>query len=159
MSGWRPALRIARRSIRRNLGRSLLVAVLVGLPVAAATMVDVVARTLFSAERDASRAMGAADAQVDGDRRVDACPTTSRRAGAASAPASAERDPEDVDLAALLPPGSRVARQPPRYFVGLKRGRARHPGAARARGPARAAAPARGAASRRAARPPSPTRC
>ena len=64
MSGWRPALRIARRSIRRNLGRSLLVAVLVGLPVAAATMVDVVARTLYSPERDATVALGIADAQA-----------------------------------------------------------------------------------------------
>jgi putative ABC transport system permease protein len=64
VSGWRPALRIARRSLRRSLGRSLLVAVLVGLPVAAATMVDVVGRTLFSKERDAARVMGFADAQL-----------------------------------------------------------------------------------------------
>ena len=120
MTGWRPALRIARRSIRRNLGRSLLVAVLVGLPVAAATMVDVVARTMFSSERDAAVAMGAADAQatVTGASRL----TDYRPSRWSGVSASGERDPEDVDLAALLPPGSHVAPQPLRYFVGLQAG-------------------------------------
>ena len=122
MSGWRPALRIARRSIRRNLGRSLLVAVLVGLPVAAATMVDVVGRTMFSNERDADRAMGAADAQVT-VTGASSLPDFRPVAWGGVSAGTADRDPRDVDLALLLPPGSRVARTPLRYFVGLEVGR------------------------------------
>ncbi len=123
MSGWRPSLRIARRSIRRNLGRSLLVAVLVGLPVAAATMVDVVARTLYSPERDAAVALGVADAQasVTGWSRL-ATYQPARWGSNAAGTGKPDRDPESVDLAALLPPGSHVARTPRRYIVGLQEG-------------------------------------
>ena len=123
MSGWRPALRIARRSIRRNLSRSLLVAVLVGLPVAAATMVDVIARTLYSPERDAAVAMGSADAQasVTGWSRLESFEPAAWGSDAVGA-GKPDRDPEAVDLAALLPPGSRVARTPRRYIVGFREG-------------------------------------
>ena len=115
MSGWRPALRIARRSIRRNLGRSLLVAVLVVLPVAAATMVDVVARTLYSPERDAAAAMGVADAQVSvtGWSRLEGFRPAAWGSNAVGA-GKPDRDPRKVDLEALLPPGSHVAPTPSR---------------------------------------------
>jgi putative ABC transport system permease protein len=121
MSGWRPALRIARRSVRRSLGRSLLVAVLVGLPVAAATMVDVVARTLYSQEREAAVAMGTADAQavVTGASSLPGYQPT--RYGGVSAGQS-ERDPREVDLAALMPPGSRVAQMPARHLISMRAG-------------------------------------
>ena len=121
MSGWRPALRIARRSVRRSLGRSLLVAVLVGIPVAAATMVDVVARTLYSPERDAAVAMGSADAQVIVTGAASLPGFRPTRYGGVSAGAS-DRDPRDVELAALLPPGSRVAPMPARHLIGMQAG-------------------------------------
>ncbi|MGN6332268.1 MAG: FtsX-like permease family protein [Motilibacteraceae bacterium] len=44
-SGWRPALRIARRDALRARGRSLLVLLMVALPVLGMTVADVVART------------------------------------------------------------------------------------------------------------------
>ena len=50
MSGWGPALRIARRSVKHDLGRAALVVALDGVPVAAASMVDVVARTISNPE-------------------------------------------------------------------------------------------------------------
>ena len=111
MTGWRPALLIARRSVRRTLGRSLLIAALVALPVAGATMVAVVVRTLSAPERDAQRAMGSADARlvVTGMKRL---------SGWTPAPASGvpvdgrQRDPGSVDVAALLPLGTRVIAEP-----------------------------------------------
>ena len=96
-------------------------AVLVGLPVAAATMVDVVARTMFSSERDAVAAMGSADAQVivtAAKRIPDFRPAPWNGAGAGEP----ERDPGDVDLAALLPPGSRVVPMPSRHLISLEAG-------------------------------------
>lgn len=111
--GWRPALRIARRTVRRNLGRSLLVASLVALPVAGATMVDGIVRTTTSPERDTYQAIGTADALVvvtaseslvdyaSGSSAIDLMlGTGAQEAG------PIDRDPDDVELAALLPPGS-----------------------------------------------------
>jgi len=46
MTAWFPALRIARRGVRRNLGRSILIAALIAIPVAGASLIDVLARTL-----------------------------------------------------------------------------------------------------------------
>ena len=104
----RLALRIARRGIRRNLGRSLLIAVLVGVPVAGATMVDVLARTLSAPERDAQRVMGAADAEVTvtGTRALPGYRPTGF--GEVAGAAEPERDARKVDVAALLPRGTRI---------------------------------------------------
>jgi putative ABC transport system permease protein len=66
MSAWGPALRIARRGVRRNLGRSILIAALIAIPVAGASLVDVLARTLSDRARQAERSLGAADAQIGG---------------------------------------------------------------------------------------------
>src|SRR4051812_10859036 len=95
MSGWGPALRIARRTVKRDLGRTALVVALVGVPVGAAAMVDVVARTLSSPERQAQRDMGSADLTVFGDG----------------------------DVATLLPKGSRAVDAPSSRMVGIMRGR------------------------------------
>src|SRR3954451_23778356 len=103
MSGWGPALRIARRSVKRDLGRTALVVALVGVPVGAAAMVDVVARTLSSPERQAQRDMGSADLTVFGDgdvttllpkgsRAVDA-PSSRMGGGARGGPGGAEASP------------------------------------------------------------------
>ena len=45
MSGLRPALRLARRDVRRSPGRSLLIVLMVALPVSGAAFIDVVLRT------------------------------------------------------------------------------------------------------------------
>ena len=37
LQGWGPPLRIARRTVRRSLGRTLLIAALIGLPVMGAS--------------------------------------------------------------------------------------------------------------------------
>ena len=124
MRRWRPALRIARRSVRRNLARSVLVAVLVGLPVAGATMVDVVVRSLESPEREARQAMGPADAQasVTGVSRLPAVYRPGPWGGVNFDLPKAERDPADVDLEAMLPPGSRVVPVPVQRDVRVRAG-------------------------------------
>ena len=94
MSEWSPALKIARRSVKRDLARAVLVVALIGVPVGAATMVDVVARTLSSPERQAERDMGSADLTVFGDG----------------------------DVTALLPHGARVVDAPSSRMVGIARG-------------------------------------
>jgi putative ABC transport system permease protein len=93
-ASWVPALRIARRGVKRDLGRAVLVVALVGIPVGAATMVDIVARTLSSPERSAERDLGSADGTIIGDG----------------------------DLDGLLPKGSRVVYAPTSRMVGIARG-------------------------------------
>ena len=67
MSGWRPALRIARREAVRARWRSLLVVGMIALPVAAVVAVDTAARTLdVDAVEALPRTLGAADASVSG---------------------------------------------------------------------------------------------
>ena len=110
--GWVPALRIARRQVRRNLGRSALIAVLVGLPVAGATIADVLYRSVESPERDAYSRMGDADAVVEvtpydtlpipDDGRLPMVDLTVT----GDVPLEPERDPASVDVAALLPAGT-----------------------------------------------------
>lgn len=65
MSAWRPALRIARRTAQRSPGRTVLVAALIGVPVAAAVFVAILLRTVNpTGERLAAIEMGTADATV-----------------------------------------------------------------------------------------------
>ena len=121
MSSWRPALRIARRTVMRSRGRSLLIAILVGLPVAGATYADVIARTFSSPELDAQRLVGSADGAVT-------VTTAKRLRGynprwlARTNPTARQRDPATVDVAALLPRGTRSAPMPRAYEVALQRG-------------------------------------
>lgn len=121
MSGWRPALRIARRSVRRHLGRSVLIASLVAVPIAGATVMDGLMRTMTGAEHRVATVMGSADgiAEVSGrvslpDWRPGTYPTLS--------PEDAERDPGEVDVAALLPEGSRVVPDTVGYSLQLTEG-------------------------------------
>jgi len=107
----RLALRIARRSVRRNLARSLLIAALVALPVAAATMVDVLVRSFGSPERKAQQAMGIADARVTVSAASDlGAWMPGPWSGTEEIADRNDRDPENVDLAALLPAGTRLVR-------------------------------------------------
>jgi putative ABC transport system permease protein len=121
VSGWRPALQIARRTVRRSLARSLLVAILVGLPVAAATFVDVLVRTQSNPERQAARTIGSADASVEVTplRRLKHY-TPNPWAGYADQ--GAQRDVRDVDVESMLPPGARLAAVPIDYEVRVDNG-------------------------------------
>lgn len=65
MTGWRTASRVARRSVRRDLGRSLLIIALVALPVMAATVADGIVRTVTDRETDLDQWMGTADAKIN----------------------------------------------------------------------------------------------
>jgi putative ABC transport system permease protein len=117
-------LRIARRVVRRNLGRSLLVASLVAVPVAGATLVDGLFRTFQAPEREAYEAMGNADALIDVTRFTslgdDYFPSIW---GNSWSGAWEQRDPATVDLAAALPGGTELVPAPLRYFqVRLDRG-------------------------------------
>ncbi len=103
--GWRCALRIARRSLRQHLGRSILIAALIAVPIAGATVMSGLLRTMTGPEHDAYQQLGAADglAEVSSYRAM-----PDWQPGASPEQGEAERDPKSVDLAALLPPGSRV---------------------------------------------------
>ncbi|ADB29336.1 protein of unknown function DUF214 [Kribbella flavida DSM 17836] len=117
MGTWGPPLRIARRTTRRALGRTLLVAALIGLPVFVATWFGVVYRTASpTGEMLAARELGSADA------RVDVSPY--KAFGAFWAEPSLEtgepmpadgaedpvRHPATFDPRPLLPPGTQLAR-------------------------------------------------
>lgn len=115
MSGWRPALKIARRSIRRHLGRSVLIAALIAVPIAGATTMDGLLRTMTGAEHTAYRMFGDADAQLEVSEFT-AMPGW--QPGGDPSGGEGERDPGEVDVESLLPPGSRIV---PNYYAGLLR--------------------------------------
>ncbi len=126
MSRWRPALRIARRTVRRSLGRSLLIAVLVGLPVAGATFVDVLIRTFSNDARSTYEQIGPADAGLTITGRstlVGYAPMP--YLGDPGQPSGHRRSPQDVDLAAVLPAGSTWTPVPNHYQVRLSLGQDR----------------------------------
>ena len=115
MSGWRPALRIARRSVRRDLKRSILIAALIAVPIAGATVVDGMVRTMAGAEHELFRSLGAAD----GVATITDLKSLPDWQPGGVAPhvedmeegeevVGPERDPATVDLLGMLPPGSRA---------------------------------------------------
>ncbi len=70
MSGWRPALRIARRDALRHRSRSILVLVMISLPVLAVSAAAVVIKTAeVSGVEEVSRTLGAADARIHTEGR------------------------------------------------------------------------------------------
>lgn len=99
---------MARRSIRRNLARSILIALLIGLPVAVATFSDVLHRSTSSAATYAHNRLGSADARVvvtPAERITDFRLISEYYGGWSS---EGQRDPASVDIAKLLPPGTRI---------------------------------------------------
>ncbi len=120
MSGWRPSLRIARRTVRRSLGRSLLVATLVGLPVAGATLINVMFRSFESPQARADRVLFEADASVEvfgGPAGEGYFPSPEIGWGVVE-----ERDAWAVDVEPLLPDGSRVVPGPTVHPLQVERG-------------------------------------
>jgi putative ABC transport system permease protein len=97
VTGWRTATRVARRSVRRHLGRSLLIIALIALPVAAATVGDGLIHSVTDRDTEVDRTMGTADALVSiNDRRP-------------------------YDIGRLLPPGARAVPVGPSNYTGSLR--------------------------------------
>lgn len=118
MAGWRPALRIARRSARRSIGRTALIAALIGLPVAGAGWIDAMARTVNpSGAQLAGELLGdRADALVSVTQYK--AVTLSGQMGGShimTQPVGREdpaRTAKSIRIAELLPPGTKLARAP-----------------------------------------------
>jgi putative ABC transport system permease protein len=115
VTGWRPALRVARREAQRAKGRSLLVVAMIMLPVAALAFAAVYRDTFtLTADERAERLMGTAQAVLARpfDDPVHQDPTDLDAFGPPGAlPPTAEPAPPTAkELLALLPPGSRVVR-------------------------------------------------
>ncbi|HEV8373680.1 MAG TPA: FtsX-like permease family protein, partial [Actinomycetota bacterium] len=115
MTGWRPALRVARREAQRAKGRSLLVVAMIMLPVAALAFAAVYRDTFtLTADERAERLMGTAQAVLARpfDDPVHQDPTDLDAFGPPGVlPPTAEPAPPTAkELLALLPPGSRVVR-------------------------------------------------
>ncbi len=123
MSRWRPALRMARRDLRRHPVRAVLTCLLVALPVFAAVVAaQVSVNDRWSAERYAEATF------YDGDAILTVSPYSAIRPRAAlrgdprPTPGAVERDPATVDLAGMLPAGTRIAPMPEYSNVTLTTG-------------------------------------
>ena len=116
MTGWRTALRVARREARRARGRSVLVVAMIMLPVTALTFAAVYTDTFtLTPHERAQRLMGTAQAVLARpfDDPVHQDPTDLDAFGPPGAlPPTAEPAPQPTakELLALLPSGSRVVR-------------------------------------------------
>ncbi|HET6988036.1 MAG TPA: FtsX-like permease family protein [Kribbella sp.] len=118
MGDWGPPLRIARRATRRSLGRTFLVAALIGLPVLAATWMGVVLKTSSpEGETLAKITVGQADGQLSVTQygKLEDLPGEPSLQMYEPPPVSGAeqpvRTPSTFDPAPLLPAGSTFARQ------------------------------------------------
>lgn len=111
-TGWRAALRIARRDALRSKGRSALVVAMIALPVLGVTAADVTYRssTPTTAEK-LTAAMGSADAVFSsagmGPVEVEQLPDLRTYGSPPGAPPQPDGEPEPVDVTATFPKGSR----------------------------------------------------
>lgn len=113
MTGWRPALRIARRTARRSPGRTVLIAALIGVPVAAAVFLAILLRTTNpTGERLANIEMGTADATIlvteYSSVRLEGQVWEAELGWRPPPGRSQERPTDDVDVPSLLPAGTTV---------------------------------------------------
>jgi putative ABC transport system permease protein len=109
--------------MRRNVARSLLIAAVVAVPVAGATMVDGAARSVTDPEREAFHLMASGDgviAVTDVPELTHFIPLPDRYVGGDEGMPT--RDPSDVDIAALLPAGTTLVTAPVLYPVRVDRG-------------------------------------
>jgi putative ABC transport system permease protein len=124
VAGVRAALRIARRDAVRAKGRSALVVAMIGLPMLGLAFADVGVRTAqLPREEVARRQLGAADLVAE---LVSSGPIQQRGSYDYSSKESmggGGRPPAKVpDVAAALPPGSRVTERSVRYVARLRGG-------------------------------------
>lgn len=110
---WSAPLRLARRTARRSLGRTLLIAALIGLPVFAAGWVAVIqASTSSTGERLAREQLGTAEAVVtvttSSSVRIEQSGGTQTVAGYSQPPNAEPRDSGSIDVRPLLPPGTTI---------------------------------------------------
>ncbi|GAA1569488.1 hypothetical protein GCM10009804_27420 [Kribbella hippodromi] len=116
MGNWGPPLRIARRTTRKSLGRTLLVAALIGLPVMAATWIGVIMKSGDTqGEAFATQTIGRADAQLNVTQYGKLMPRQGppvlyNEPGPAKGYEKPVRTPATFDPLTLLPSGSTVAR-------------------------------------------------
>ncbi|HEY3561090.1 MAG TPA: FtsX-like permease family protein [Kribbella sp.] len=116
MGKWGPPLRIARRTARRSLGRTLLVAALIGLPVLASTWLGIVLKTASpTGETLAATRIGSADARLT-VTQYDKLQVPQGADMLYGDPSPAEghdkaiRTPSTFDPKPLLPAGTKLAR-------------------------------------------------
>lgn len=104
MTGWRPSLRLARRSLWRNKGASLLVLLLIALPVSIGSLVSITARTgVVTADESWVSENGLADLQV--------VPRSCGDCGADQSPQSGQVLERNTRTALnALPPGSQLVK-------------------------------------------------
>jgi len=109
VTGWRAALRVARREARKARGRSLLVVAMITVPVAALAFAAVIQDTftLTPGER-ADRLMGGAQAVVEWAFEGPVHQPSDDLAGIPAGPPAAAPAPTERRLLALLPPGTRA---------------------------------------------------
>lgn len=118
MAGWGPSLRIARRTARRSLGRTLLIAALIGVPVFAASWIGLMsAAGSPTGETLARQSIGEADARVTVTPYPKLLPWSDRPNLDGNLPGLPEgvdpagtRDAGKVDPLKFLPAGSTTAR-------------------------------------------------
>ncbi|WP_328525069.1 FtsX-like permease family protein [Kribbella sp. NBC_00359] len=118
MGDWGPPLRIARRTTRKSLGRTCLVAALIGLPVLAATWMGVVFKTSSPAGDTLARiTVGQADGRLDVTQFGKLQHPPGEPSLQMNEPPPAQgaeqpvRTPSTFDPAPLLPAGTTFARQ------------------------------------------------
>ncbi|MGW2083988.1 FtsX-like permease family protein [Streptomyces sp. NPDC001880] len=109
-TGWRAALRIARRDAMRSKGRSALVVAMIAVPVLGVTALDVTYRSVTPTTAEALTAsMGSADALFsdEGIGPIQQLPD-GQRYDAVDPNASVDEDGPSVDITATFPKGSRA---------------------------------------------------
>ncbi|MFD9499530.1 FtsX-like permease family protein [Streptomyces sp. NPDC060035] len=111
-TGWRAALRIARRDALRSKGRSALVVAMIALPVLGVTAADVAYRSSTpTAAEKLTAAMGSADAVFSsagvGPVPVEQLPDLRTYGTPPGAPPLPDGEPKPVDVTATFPKGSR----------------------------------------------------
>lgn len=111
-TGWRAALRIARRDALRSKGRSALVVAMIALPVLGVTAADVTYRSSTpTAAEELTAAMGSADAVFSsagmGPVQVEQLPDLRTYDVPPGAPPLPDGEPKPVDVTGTFPEGSR----------------------------------------------------
>lgn len=109
MSGWRTALRIARREMRRAKGRAALVTAMIALPVAALSFAAVTYDTFdLRPEERAERLMGTTQAVVSWPYASPVAQEPDQPFALPIGEAKAGAEPTEQQLLELLPPGTQL---------------------------------------------------